>query len=353
MAAADPKIPSSRFTVEPLRPKERYEVWRESIACIFDVEGDRDIRRGDRFRARIDAHMIGPVMLARTTSLQQDWKRSPLTVARNGMDHYMIQHYEDGHQQCTYRGGSVEMPANGLIVYDLSQEVFTRTSDFTNISLIIPRPMLDAALRSPDSQHMRVITGSEPLVAVLRDHMRTVADQADRLTLREGMELGPVMVGLAAACLNASIQDTPGGRFAVDHATLTAIKREIEARLDDRELTPADLCRRSRISRTRLYELFEPIGGVFHYIRERRLRTALLALLDPTQDRKLIYQIAYDAGFNDESSFSRTFRKRFGFSPRDVRRGGARGEDRNDGMMHEGVLDRRYEQWLHTLPPTG
>lgn len=349
-AIAEGAVPHARFTVDHLPPKKRFEVWRESIACIFDVDGPRATRQDEAFHATIDAHLIGPLMLARATTLRQIFDRSPLTIARDGMDHYMIQLYEAGHQRCDYRGGSIEMPRNGLLVYDLSQEVHAETDDFSNISLAIPRPMLEAALRSPDGQHMRVLTESEPLVAVLREHLRAVIGHADRLNLRHAMELAPATVGLVAACLNASIRDTPDGQVAVERVVLSAIKREIEARLDDATLTPADLCRRFRLSRTRLYDLFEPLGGVFRYVRERRLRSALLALLDPAQAHKPIGRIARESGFGSESDFSRAFRKRYDMSPRAARhrtvsmQGGA-------AASADAGPDRRYERWLHELAP--
>jgi AraC-like DNA-binding protein len=342
-------VPTTRFTVNHLPPERRYEVWRESMACIFDVDAPRAIRQDEAFHATVDAHLIGPLLIGRVTTRQQTFDRSSLTIARDGMDHYMIQLYESGRQRCDYRGGSVEMPANGLLVYDLSQESRSQTEDFTNISLAIPRPMLEPALRSADDQHMRALSGSEPLIAVLREHMRTVESQARHLSLRQAMDLVPVTVGLVAACLNASIRETPGGHAAVERTILSAIKREVEARLCDPDLTPADLGRRFRLSRTRLYDLFEPLGGVSRYIRERRLRRALLTLLDPAQAGRPIGGIALDSGFRSESDFSRAFRKRYGMSPRAARHGAV-----PTGQIETGAdtsPDRRYERWLWDLAP--
>lgn len=342
-------VPSARFTVDHLPPKRRYEVWRESIACIFDVDAPQSTRQDEAFRATVDAYLIGPLMLARTTTRRQSWDRSSLTIARDGMDHYMIQFYESGHQRCDYRGGSVAMPANGLLVYDLSQEMHAQTEDFSNISLVIPRPMLEMKLRCADDQHMRALSGSEPLVAVLREHMRTFQDQAGRLSLRQAMKLAPVTVDLVAACLNGSIRDTPGGQAAVERVVLSAIKREVEARLADPDLTPADLGRRFRLSRTRLYDLFEPLGGVSRYVRERRLRSALLILLDPMQRHRPIGTVARDSGFRSESDFSRAFRKRYGMSPRAARHRAVPAE--RMATCADMNPDRRYEHWLQDLAP--
>src|SRR3546814_949515 len=96
-AADTVAVPRAVFTVADLPERERYDAWKESIACIFDVDADPEDRDGDFFAA-IDASMYGPLMLARTTSRAQHWERSAATIARDGMDHYMIQYYETGSQ---------------------------------------------------------------------------------------------------------------------------------------------------------------------------------------------------------------------------------------------------------------
>ncbi|MFD1326339.1 helix-turn-helix domain-containing protein [Mycoplana ramosa] len=74
-------------------------------------------------------------------------------------------------------------------------------------------------------------------------------------------------------------------------------------------------------SRTRLYNLFEPFGGVMHYIQHRRLMAAHAALTDPS-DRRLIFEIAATYGFSDGAEFSRAFKRAFSFSPSEVRNRG-------------------------------
>ena len=75
------------------------------------------------------------------------------------------------------------------------------------------------------------------------------------------------------------------------------------------------------ISRSRLYRLFEPYGGVVHYIQHRRLLDAHAVLADPDDHRRIL-DIAEEHGFTDGAEFSRAFKREFGYSPSDVRTGG-------------------------------
>lgn len=340
----------AHFSVNHLPQPQRYDVWRDSIACIFDVEpGRRQAYAEDGgFHASIDAHMIGPLFLATTTTRSQNWCRSAQAMARDGMDHYMLQLYESGTQRCSWQHGSFEMPDDGILVYDLSQEMRAETSDFSNVSLILPRQMIGELLQAPDDQHMRQLNGREPLVALLREHMLGLKRHAATLDLPQAMALTPIITQLVAACLNTSAASGRPDGGPGSAVQLTLLRRDIEMRLGDTDLSPADLRARHGLSRSRLYEIFAPLGGISGYIRERRLRRALLALVDPAMISHGIGEIALASGFRSISDFSRAFQRRYGLSPRVVRH---RGLQQQSAGMQPAAIDRRYEYWLRELAP--
>ena len=59
-----------------------------------------------------------------------------------------------------------------------------------------------------------------------------------------------------------------------------------------------------------------------HYIWSRRLEACSRDLLDPRLAGRSVGEIAYSRGFNDAAHFSRSFRERFGCSPREWRQHG-------------------------------
>ncbi|GHD52687.1 AraC family transcriptional regulator [Thalassobaculum fulvum] len=337
-------VPRAVFTVRDLPERQRYEVWSDSISCIFDVDADRETRK-DGFFASVDASMFGSVMLARTSTPRQRWSRAASTIARDGMDHYMIQLYESGSQKLSDGRAEAEQVAGDLAVYDLARPVTARTDVFTNLSLIIPRGLLAESLKMPDDQHIRTLSAADPTVALLRDHMISLKKLGPRMTDAQAKAVVPATVALAATCLNASAPDTPRGDAGVAFATLTLARRLVEANLGEEHLTPAWLTRQLGMSRAKLYRLFEPIGGIAHYIRERRLRRALLELADDEARSRPIYDIALAAGFSSETAFGRAFRQRYGVTPRDVRARSVTPRVR----PADHTLDRRYEDWLQHL----
>jgi acetamidase/formamidase/AraC-like DNA-binding protein len=109
-------------------------------------------------------------------------------------------------------------------------------------------------------------------------------------------------------------------KTATQAAILHRICQTIERRLDDPELAPARVAQTEGISERYLQKLFEGVGDNFtRYVRERRLQRAWADLSNPAEAHRSISEIAYRYGFGDSAHFSRTFRHRFGLSPREFR----------------------------------
>jgi AraC-like DNA-binding protein len=336
-------VPQARFCVSDVAPRDRFAVWKESISCIFDVELGSDVPR-EQFDARLDATLFGDLMLARTTSSGQSWTRSESAIARDGMDHYMIQLFVEGGMEAEHRRGNTVVQGRSLVVFDLAQEMSSRTPEFTNLSLILPRDMLAGILNRPDDQHMRTLPAENPVVSLLHDHMVGLQRMKALIPAAQGSHIASATTALVAACLNgcdAGASETP--ETAVPQTILA--KRMIERSLGDSSLSVAAIASAAGISRTRLYALFEPMGGVKGYVRERRLRRALGILLDTRKQYRPIYDVAAECGFVNESAFSRAFRQRFGCSPREARETSAVPIPGRDGE----TPGQRYEHWLHHL----
>ncbi len=110
------------------------------------------------------------------------------------------------------------------------------------------------------------------------------------------------------------------GSSATQAAILHRLCQTIERRLDDAELTPARVAQAEGISERYLQKLFESAGDNFsHYVKERRLQRAWTDLSNPAEANHSISEIAYRYGFADSAHFSRSFRARFGLSPREFR----------------------------------
>jgi AraC-like DNA-binding protein len=151
---------------------------------------------------------------------------------------------------------------------------------------------------------------------------------------------------MIAACFHTTAETLARARTSIEATTLERIRRHIAASLGSPGLHPDALCSLFRISRTQLYRLFEPLGGVAAYIQEQRLARAYAQLSDATHGHRRIYDIAFDLGFSSEAHFSRIFRRAFGLSPSEVR---ARTRDVPPGDDDGATASGGYEEWVRRL----
>lgn len=87
----------------------------------------------------------------------------------------------------------------------------------------------------------------------------------------------------------------------------------IDRHICDPELGVTSLQTAFKLSRPTLYRMFQPLGGVSHHIRRRRVLVAHQHLRrDPDCS---ITWLLYEAGFTSERQFQRAFRATFGLSP--------------------------------------
>jgi AraC-like DNA-binding protein len=78
------------------------------------------------------------------------------------------------------------------------------------------------------------------------------------------------------------------------------------------------LCRHFHVSRSTVYRLFEPLGGVRQFINGSRLERYYGALCEADPRHVKVADVAVSWGFPEASTSSRRFRSRFGVSPSEV-----------------------------------
>ena len=110
-----------------------------------------------------------------------------------------------------------------------------------------------------------------------------------------------------------------GGR-SLQSARLEAIKDDILAHIADERLSVTDIARRHGVTPRSVRLLFQADGGTFsEYVIEQRLVRSCRMLTEVKFSDWTIGTIAFEVGFSDLSYFNRTFRRRYGATPSDVR----------------------------------
>jgi AraC-like DNA-binding protein len=344
------ELPFSLFTTANLRPRDQFDAWHQSISVIFDTEplADRAVEQG--FNASVRAYHLGALMVTRVDFDGQRFVRDRRKSLLDGLDHYLVQLYATGGLVGTAEGRERVLRGGDVQILDLSRANTTEAAASATIAVVIPRDTLRMALPGAGDLHGLVLRGDDGAGGLLADHMRSLLARADAITVPDAPAIAQATTDMIGACFHSTAETRARAQTAVELAMLDRIRRHIETNLKASTLDADSLCTVFRLSRTTLYRLFGPLGGVAAYIQERRLARAHVELANPALGHRHIYDIAYDCGFTNEAHFSRVFRRAFGMSPSDARvRPHLLMADANRLDLPEAMPGRAYEDWVRAL----
>lgn len=297
-------------------PRLGFGEWREAIAPIFDVR-PLGPGRDAGFHAELTRHNLGTALVGSVATSAQRYERSESLIGAVGVDHVLIQLYEAGQTTLDLDEGEAHAGPGDILILDLSRPVHSHASDMRALNLVLPRNLLPLDADALDELHGTVLPARDPRGRLAGDHLRSLSNAAPALDQATATELAQASAHLLSACLSASLrreQDAP----ATLTATLTTICRFIDRQICDPELDATMLCGTFGLSRSALYRLFAPMGGVSEHIRRRRLARARLALNASALERGGIGKLARRFGFSSDDVFSRAFKAQFGVSPREA-----------------------------------
>ena len=209
-----------------------------------------------------------------------------------------------------------------IVVHDLAdQHNSINTEDFSNLTCIVPRRLLAPLLDRPDNQAGNILDRNSALTQVLANQMTTLFQHNGDIP---GEALGGVtssLLTLISTAINTGSLETIQAREGEKQqlSAIVMIKDLIHQSLDNPDLNVDELAQHCGLSRSKLYRLFAPYGGVRTYVQDQRMRRAVKLLRDPNAPNTKIYQVAMACGFKSEAHFSRAFKETFGISPRDTR----------------------------------
>jgi AraC-like DNA-binding protein len=302
------------------------------------------------FQLDMTAWHLGTVMLGSIRASALAFDRSAAIVSASGMDHLMVQLYTEGGFAGTAGDRPIKVTPRDVCVFDLTQTLRTRASAFHNLTLLVPRPYMEAAVEDVAALHGLVLSGRDPLTELLAEHLGALAARVPRLqSTRAATAAARGTVALITTMLATAAPQTRARAGAGPPSPQRRAMQFIDRHLADHTLDPGAVAEELAMSRATLYRLFEPLGGVSAYIRRRRLTCAALHLALPEYRHERLSQVAFRWGFGSEASFSRSFRLQFGLTPTDAR-------DRADRIWvahawadQQSDPVREFMLWMRTL----
>jgi AraC-like DNA-binding protein len=190
------------------------------------------------------------------------------------------------------------------------------------LGLRLPLSVLAPLVPELDPTCMTRISRASTALALLTSYVRTALDQRMLTVPYERCLIERHVYDLVALALSAT-RDTPvATASSVRSARLSVIQSDIVRALADPELSVASIAARHRITARYVHKLFEHAGQTFsQFVLRERLGRVHAMLTDHRFDHVSVSTLAFRVGFGDLSYFNRSFRRRYGRTPSQVRQG--------------------------------
>lgn len=304
------------FTTEGLKDQDRVPYWVDVASKAFFEHGFA--AKAADFTARLDAHQLDALMLSRCECGPCEVTRTRRDIAGDGIDDYILairlegrSLFEQGERRIVVDPGTVFLQDTGR---PLRIEFLEPA---TSLFVSIPRHEVETRMAARDVE--RAISTTQPTGGIAAEFVQALALRVTSIDPAVHARLANQTVDLIGLAFTGG--DAAAAQSSPRMYALRRLKAEIERRLSDPGLRPADVAAGAGISvRYANALLAEENSSVERYILHRRLERCRGTLEDPLQAHRMIGEVAFSWGFSDHSHFTRRFRAAYGMTPADCRR---------------------------------
>ncbi|PNX14404.1 AraC family transcriptional regulator [Burkholderia sp. 129] len=309
------------FTTAGESPAFRGRAWGRVVTQYFgglDACCDGD----DAFDAQLSQYEIGPMRVFTIAAPAHRIVRPVAALHDHGSDFFKLILQLSGVSEIEQRGKTFRLHSGDWSLYD--PRVPYSIANLTHVEQLaiqIPRKQLGGFavpdLHTSDVREFEL----KGLFSLLSSFLVSLSEQLPSLPGTTGTALSEPILGLIVSTLTAQ-RDAQGEHVALPAVLRMRVKQYIHGHLADADLSIDRIARELRCSKRYLHRIFEEEGvTIDRYIWSSRLERCKDALDNARAAKPAISEIAFSWGFSSSAHFCRSFKQRYGMTPREfVRR---------------------------------
>ncbi|MEK1887318.1 MAG: AraC family transcriptional regulator [Phyllobacterium sp.] len=309
-------IPTFKFDTRGVPIDHQYDTWRKSFSPMLEFGERKDTFSG--FEGKQTVWDLGNLAFSRIRTRALEFASIPGHTRREALDHWTLTLPLDGMISTVGPAGSFQGGAGIVQVHSLGRWFEGTATDSDMLMLFVPRDFCAEVAQVLGAAEFSLVDTA--MGRLLSDYFIGLAKRLPSVAADNLPELVGATRAMIRACVLPSAGTIEEAEAPIVRVLLERARGIVHAKLFDPSFNAEVLSRDLAISRTGLYRMFEPFGGVMHYIQHQRLLDAHAALADPNDKRRII-EIAEQRCFSDGAEFSRAFKREFGYTPSEVRAG--------------------------------
>jgi len=301
------QVPTAHFDYRKFLPGDRLPAFRHMTAALYDTWA---LGEASDFRAEAHGHQVGDLVFNEVAfSPARFRRRASLTTGRD-RDFLTLQAQLAGEEVLAMDHGVVRLRPGHIYLRDWAYPFDSRATEMHMHTIVIPRHWLAASATLSRQSPVLEWPMDDPGAGMLLQLWMQLIGSFSSVSLGKAELLCGAFLGFLDGLMS--------GRDSAEHpATLRAMEQFLASRLRGNVGTE-DLCRQFHVSRSTVFRLFKPHGGVKAYLGRMRLERAYADLCKADPARIRVSEVAASWRFYEPTSFSRKFRQQFGLRPSEV-----------------------------------
>lgn len=290
-----------------------FAIYRQNSAPVCAItlpEGDK----ASDFWFKSTVYQLPNAVPFRAASAAHVMHRGAEEIAL-GHRQIMLMAMIEGEVDSLVEGRRQSIRAGDVAFFDHARGYHSMTTAYAIIAVFADRDRLPPVFRLP-AAHGAMLPAASGAARLLHRNLSALLDMASELSLAEAISGIDGVFGVAATALTESLSGERAQAYGGEAVLIEKAIAFVDENLADTKLTPLRIGRHLGTSRSSMYRLFEPLGGVRRVVLQRRLDRAVHTLLSEQATRPPWRKIAAEHGFGSEAHFSRAFRAQFSLTPR-------------------------------------
>ena len=302
------------FSTDTLRQKDRFSYWHDVVARFYapclSLTGNKA-----GFSATTAVKNFGVTEVSEVTSSGISYQRRSCDLKSVPREDIFLSVMMEGQGNFSQNGKKVQHKSGDILIYDSAKTYeFDYSNQYKALLLRIPRPLIQSKIDHLDDLGGTILNGHSCYGRLIHTLLQETAVIASSQELSQQDDLIiPTLDMLTTAIQRGTSADFPlEGRHG---KLLSEVKAWIRNHITDENLSVEQIAQGKNISVRTLSRLFAATGETPRsWLQNQRLSCAYEALAN----RKItnITEAALTFGYKDLSHFSRTFKNKYGYSPK-------------------------------------
>ncbi len=296
--------------------------WRMGINAAL-LESNFSRYQAEHLRWTVEAHHFDVFICGRLQSTAQSLINFPHKYD-NLNDHFILMVVVAGGIEGKAGRLDINLSPGDVIILDVLQPIKmnlieSRVGNYIDVLyMAIPRALLFEVDNSCQL-HGKIIYQKDFLSKMIASNMASLLSHSANFSDSEVNKVARPIIDLVISAIRSSHAPIQPIMMDTKLHMITRVCDFIQENLRVAALGSELICQKFGLSRSSLYRLFEPFGGIIAHIRKKRVVAATRMLLKPQYRQWKVAEIAYYWQF-EPAAFNRLFIATYGLTPNQARR---------------------------------